>query len=298
MPKCFQIFAKGVLYCMRRPVLLVIGKQLAIKRYNDKDKERASTIDTLSLRDRRLSYGATTVLFVIIVTFILLAVGSALNLTLLSITHICTEDPKINCYPQLIKGADGTGLNITITEPIQDCTFWNSEDVSNRITFECYQFTFNAELFFAVVGGLLAFSILMMKVFTELFLCLGKCCQTCCQCCKAQCKCCVAQCTKCYTCSYATRVIVASIASIVEVTFAVLGLVLGATGSTVDNTDDTPELTFLAMHTAEILLICGAVATLLWLPWETYKKNKNYGTMDKTTQTSKDEEDTEIVPLQ
>jgi hypothetical protein len=61
---------------------------------------------------------------------------------------------------------------------------------------------------------------------------------------------------------------------VVEVIFAILGLVFGATGSTVDSTDDTPELTFLTMHTAELLLLFGAVATLLWLPWETYHKIK------------------------
>ena len=261
LPPCFHKFARIVLYCMRRPVLLLFGKQLAIKRYNDgQDK-----IFTLSLRNRRLSYGATMVLFVITATVVLLAVGSALNLTLFSITHVCTEDPKIDCYPQLIEGADDTGLNINITAPIQDCSFWNSKDVANRVTFECYQLVFNAEWFFAAMGGLLAFSIIMMKVLTELFLCLGKCTQsyeTHRQHCKV------------ITVTFVIRILLATAAAVVEVTFAILGLVFGATGSTVDNTDDTPELTFLAMHTAELLLLFGAVATLLWLPWETYHKIK------------------------
>lgn len=244
---------------MRRPVLLLFGKQLAIKRYNDAQDE----ISTLSLRNRRLSYGATMVLFVITATVVLLAVGSALNLTLFSITHACTEDPKIDCYPQLIEGANDTGLNINIIAPIQDCSFWNSKGVANRVTFECYQLVFNAEWFFAAMGGLLAFSIIVMKVLTELFLCLGKCTQSY-----------ETHCQHCKLTTFVIRITLAIIAAVVEVIFAILGLVFGATGSTVDNTDDTPELTFLAMHTAELLLLFGAVATLLWLPWETYHKIK------------------------
>ena len=257
VPPCFHTFAEAVLYCMRRPILLLFGKQLAIKRYKD-GKDKAST---LSLRNRRLSYGATMVLFVITATVVLLAVGSALNLTLFSITHVCTEDPRIDCYPQLIKGANGTGLNINIAAPTRNCNFWNSEGVANRVTFECYQIVFNAELFFAALGGLLAFFIITMKVITELFLCLGKCSQSCgthYQHCKLN------------TCSI--RITLAIAAALIEVLFAILGLVFGATGSSVDSTDDTPELTFLVMHTAEILLFFGAVATLLWLPWETYHK--------------------------
>ena len=171
---------------------------------------------------------------------------------------MCTEDPKIDCYPQLIEGADDTGLNIDITAPIQNCSFWNSEGVANRVTFECYQLVYNAELFFAAMGGLLAFSIIMMKVLTEIFLCLGKCTQS--------------LGTHCQRCTFIIRILTATIAALAEVSFAVLGLVFGATGSTVDNTDDTPELTFLAIHTAELLLLLGAAATLLWLPWETYHK--------------------------
>ena len=78
----FHKFAKVVLYCMRRPVLLLFGKQLAIKRYNDgQDK-----ISTLSLRNRRLSYGATMVLFVITAIYSC-TLGSGLSSKSNSIFH-------------------------------------------------------------------------------------------------------------------------------------------------------------------------------------------------------------------
>ena len=230
---------------MRQSAIIVFGKKLEIKTSHNGNK------DTLSLNQRRLSNGATTVFFILTITFLLLAVSSALNLTLLSITHVCSEDPRIDCYPQLIPGSNNTGLNISIDEPIQDCTFWNSEGVSHRVTFECYELIFNAELFFAVVGGLLAFGVAIIKIIVAIFHCLGKYCQ------------------RSSTCGYVCctfQFILAILASLVEVGIAVVAMVLGATGSEVDHVDDTCELTFLTMHVAEILLIWGAVTTLLWIP--------------------------------
>ena len=51
----------------------------------------------------------------------------------------------------------------------------------------------------------------------------------------------------------------------------VVCLVLAVTRLTVDSTDDSPERTFLAMYAAEILVIFGITATLIWLPWEEYE---------------------------
>ena len=91
----------------------------------------------------------------------------------------------------------------------------------------------------------MAFSIIVMKVLTEIFLFLGKCTQshdeTHCQHCKLT--------------TFFIRIVLATAAALAEVTFAYLGFLFGATGSTVDNTDDTPELIFLAMHSAELLLV-------------------------------------------
>ena len=206
-----------------------------------------------------IGYRSTIVFFILIVAFGVLAVGSALDLTLLIVTHICTEDPYIDCYPQLISGADDTGVNITTDKPIQDCTFWNSKGVSNRVTFVCYQFDFNVELFLAIVGGLLAFFVYTMKttIHALLFLsasCLGG----------------RRQDSTCVKTTRAIRIVFAALASLIEIALVIVGMVLGATGSRVDSTNDTPELIFFATHGAEILLMFGIIATLLWLPWEDF----------------------------
>jgi hypothetical protein len=236
---------------MQSIILLTFGKQLAIKQIaEEKDENR---IPKMTLHKRRLSYVATMVLFTLIAAFWILALGSALDLTLLSVTHTCSEDPQIDCYPQLITGVNDTGLNISISEPIRDCSFWNSKGVSDRVSFVCYQFIFNVELFLAVVGGLLALFIYTAKTTIALLLSLTVCCL----------------CGSTNT-NKIVRIIVAVITSLIEIALAILCLVLGATGTTVDNTEDTPELLFVSMHASEVLVAFGIVATLLWLPWEQY----------------------------
>ena len=234
VPPWFCIMAKFILSFMRRLVLLIFGKQLVIVNWQDEgdiqiescttcccidssrctDSNNDSNPTTIHRHERRLSHRVTVVLFIIVVTFGILAVGSALDLTLLFVTHICTEDPNTDCYPQLIRGANGTGLNINIDEPIQDCTFWNSEGVSNRVTFVCYQFVFNVQLFLTVLGGLTAFFVVTIKTTTECLLCLSKCCNR-----KGKCdKQCDCQCCKCYcACSQA---VIAPAAAVIEVVVA------------------------------------------------------------------------------
>ena len=276
---CLGKFAR-ITKLMQSVVLLVFGKQLAVKQLEIKDK---NDIPKFTLRKTKLSYGAVMVLFVLIATFGILAVGSALDLTLLSVTHICSEDPTIDCYPQLISGANATGLNISIEEPITDCTFWNSDGVSERVTFQCYQFVFNVELFLAVIGGLLAFFIYAMKTTISVLLFLSVCCLGgCVDDSEGGGK---SKCT-CKNCICAIRIGAAILTSLIEIVLAVVCLVIGATGSTVDSSHDTPELMFLAMHASEVLVVFGIIATSLWLPWEDYtkmcKEKEEYEMKNKT----------------
>ena len=258
---CLGRFAR-VTEPMQKLVLLIFGKQLAVKRLERVD---INNVHVFTLRKRKLSYGAIMVLFVLLATFAVLAVGSALDITLLSVTHICSEDPEIDCYPQLIRGADNTGLNISTDEPILDCTFWNSDGVSERVTFVCYQFVFSVELFLAVIGGLLAFFIYAIKTTIAVLLLIAVCC--------------LAGCerggngeSRCKKCVCGFRIIVAIFVSLIEIGVAIVCLVLGANGSNVDSVDDDPGVTFLAMHASEVLVVFGIIATLLWLPWEEYTR--------------------------
>ena len=205
----------------------------------------------------QLNHQSTVILFTLIATFGLLAVGSALNNTLLSVTHTCTEAPNINCYPQPINKVkvQNAGVNISTDKPIDDCSFWNSEGVSDKVSFICYQLVFNVEIFLAIIGGLSTVFVVMMRVVIKVLLwCTRKCGKT----------------NK--KNAAAARHIAFGILSFIELLMAVVGMVLQGAGTS-DN--DTPGVIFLATHAAEIVLIFGIIPTLLLLPWENYATREN-----------------------
>ena len=204
---------------------------------------------------------STSVLAVLIFSFGLLAIGSALDVTLLSVSHVCSNDPNTDCYPQLIGGASDEGLNLTTDKPITDCAEWTQEDLSDRVTFVCYRFEFNVELFLAIVGGLSTVFVFTMKATIGIILySLDKCG------CKKADGCCSSKRT--------VRIFIVTILSLLELGLVVVVMVLAATGSRFDMTNDTVGVIFLTTHASEILLVFGIIFTLLWLPWESYEAKK------------------------
>lgn len=242
-------------------LLLVFGKQLGLK--------DASKLHKIFLQDTKVMSrsGQIMVFYVVILGSIVLALGSALDLTLFTPSHICTEDPTIDCYPQLISGANGSNLTmpININEPILDCSYWNSEGVSSQVTFFCFQNdAFNFELFLAITGGLLAFAFIILNASIGVLLHITR------------------SCMKKITLVpiLAVRVTFIILAVVAELVAVIVCLVLAVVRTTVDAVEDDPGVVFLSMHASEILIIVGIVATLLWLPWEEYVKHqKEYQSM-------------------
>jgi hypothetical protein len=264
---CLGKFAR-ITRVMQSVILLIFGNQLAIKK-NSAVRD-PNNIPTMTLRRRTLSYGGTMVLFVLIITFGILAVGSALDIALLSVTHVCSENPTVDCFPQLLPGENDAGLNMTISldEPVRDCSYWNSKGVTHKITFVCYQVALDGQKFLAIVGGLLSFFIYAMKgtITVMLFLsvwCLGggregekntkskNCCRR---------------------CLCVDRIVVAIVLSIIEIVVAIVCLSFGASGAAVDTVHNSPDIVFAAKYAPQVLLVFGVMATLLWLPWEEYSK--------------------------
>ena len=250
-------------------VFYIFGKLL---QRNKADKDKTIYIPTISLHSdtKKMSrHGQTTLLFIVIVSSVILAVGTALDLSLFGVSQICTEDSRIYCYPQLISGANGTGLNISVEEPLQSCTYWNSEGVSERVTFICFDKEFNFDFFLASTGGLLALTLYVLKTATGVLLSLARCCvKTCNSTYKKGSE--GKRCTS-TTCVFVVRIIFAVLALIVEVVLVIICVVLAVEMVSVDSVSDPPSITFLTMHAAEILVIFGITATLLWLPWEEYR---------------------------
>ena len=88
---------------MRWLILQLFGGPLGIIERRDNDYKPDETDDndipTLYIRDKKLTYGAIMVLSMLIVTFGILTLSSAVNLSLIRIIHVCSEDPNIYCYP-------------------------------------------------------------------------------------------------------------------------------------------------------------------------------------------------------
>ena len=173
---------------MRWVILQLFGGPLGVvERRDDEykpDKRDSNDIPTLYIREKKLTYGAIMVLSMLIVTFGILTLSSAVNLSLVRITHVCSEDPNIYCYPQLIREANETiirqfNIIIDISEPILDCAFWDSEGMSSQVTFACFRFVYNVEAFLATIGGLLTIFTITMKISTGVLLWLNESCNCC-----------------------------------------------------------------------------------------------------------------------
>ena len=152
--------------------------------HNPTPKPNPNTTPKLYIHNTKVSYKGIMVLSLIIITFGILTLSSAVEFSLLRITHICSKDPYIDCYPQLISGANETladMFNITVdtTEPIQDCAPWNSKGVSGQVTFTCFQIIYSVEAFFVIRGGLFMTT---MKITTGVLLWLKGCCSYCKKC--------------------------------------------------------------------------------------------------------------------
>lgn len=162
-------FCSKPFYVMASLVSLVFGRPLGVVQRQD-DEYRADELDkehkvpTLYIRKTRLGYQAIELLTIIIAAFCILALNSSLNASVLQVTRICSEDPKIHCYPIAIYPNDSIQNNITHGKEITDCTFWNSEGISSRVTFICFRYKLSFDQFFVVFGGLTTIFTLTMKI--------------------------------------------------------------------------------------------------------------------------------------
>ena len=275
MDSCIAPIAK-ITKPMRWLILNLFGGPLGILERLDKyeeDDTDDNDIPTLHIRKKKISYGSIMLLFMLIVGFGILALSSASNLALIQVTHICSEDPDIDCYPQLIRGANETiidlyNITIDISQPLQDCFFFNSEVVSTQITFDCFKFVYNTDIFLAAFGGFMTLFMTTMKLTAGFLLWINECSICCIGCCTMFKK--------------VLRILFAAIAILVEVVLAIACMTFGIMGSALaDIESNSLILRFIAMHAVEILIGSGIIATLLLLPWERYvdedeDDNENY----------------------
>lgn len=256
-------------YVMASLVSLVFGRPLGVVQRHE-DEYRADELDqehsvpTLYIRKTRLGYQAIELLTIVIAAFCILALNSSLNASVLQVTRICSEDPKIHCYPIAIYPNDSIQNNITQGKEITDCTFWNSEGISSRVTFICFRYKLSFDLFFAVFGGLATIFTLTMKIvagtllfLAEKFTSPGKWLRRICCCCNTN-------------RLRVTRIFLALLTLCAE-----YGLVFAAISfDTQSFEEDTLPQTLQKLF-PRVALVVGIVSTALWLPWEKYASNTN-----------------------
>ena len=238
---------------------MVFGKQLDVKE-EPTEKEHKLYLRNIWYSSRCWQI---TVLHIAVFESVVLALGSALDLTLFAVTYVCTEDPNIDCYAQSIYGND-TSLNITVDSPIQDCSFWNSDGISEKVTFLCFQRTYSFEQFLAYSGGILVFTIILIRTALGILLSL-----------KQYWMKKFSQSTS--TCLLGVRISSIFVAEVILAVLLLLHLVLGTTKVYVsaDGIMDDPDIMFLTSNLADIVILCGTITTLLWLPWEKYMTTNN-----------------------
>lgn len=267
-PSClWRVMLSG----MRSLVLLVFGGRLGVvHKHKDEyrpDEEDEKKVPTLHIRNTRLDYQAIELLVILIFSFAIIAMGTALNTSLLSVTRICSEDPNIHCYAEAIDGNDDIQKNITHGKEITDCAFWNSEGISSRVTFTCFRFKNSFGIFIAVFSGMLTILSITMKVVTTVLLLLGeqlyksKCC---CSCCDLETVKCICFCFKLKNFKH-TRIVLALAAFVVEYIIFFLSFVYATLAI-----EDGTTLELVQQNLPKAAVAVGIISTTLWLPWEKY----------------------------
>ena len=242
-------------YVMASLVSLVFGRPLGVVQRHE-DEYRADELDqehnvpTLYIRKTRLGYQAIELLTIIIAAFCILALNSSLNASVLQVTRICSEDPKIHCYPIAIYPNDSIQNNITQGKEITDCTTI------------CLRYKLSFDLFFAVFGGLATIFTLTMKIvagtllfLAEKFTSPGKWLRRICCCCNAN-------------CFRVTRIFLALFTLCAE-----YGLIFAAHLFDTQSFEEDTLPQALQKLFPRVALVVGIVSTALWLPWEKYASN-------------------------
>lgn len=122
-----------------------------------KDEKDENGNSKLYLRNKELNYREISHFGLLIATFGLLSLVTAWDSYFLKESFVCTEQPDVNCFPIPIDDDAIEDFNLSDAQKqrIEDCTYWVSENVSDRVTFQCFQWVYDLKGVTSDVGGLL-----------------------------------------------------------------------------------------------------------------------------------------------
>ena len=98
------------------------------------------------------------ILGIIILCFGLLLLLTMYSTYLLDVSFICSEDPTLYCFPQLVSNNDINNSVIDTNKRITNCDIWTNQNV----TFRCFEYALNAKEVLVVGGGLISIFVVGM----------------------------------------------------------------------------------------------------------------------------------------
>ena len=144
------------------PGTIVTKKSAMYKKDDDVDRYGVSK---LYVRNKALSHREISMLAVITFTFGLIVLVIVWN-QVLQVTTMssCAVEDGTSCFP-LLSDSSTANISMPTDEPISDCSYWNSEAVSNSVeSFRCYRLRFTLIDILSRFGGLLSIMLLALRI--------------------------------------------------------------------------------------------------------------------------------------
>lgn len=141
----------------------IVSRKSAMHKKEDVDKYGVSK---LYLRNKVLSHREVSAFAVITFTFGLIVLIAVWNQVLQErITSTCSIEVGTSCYPLLSDDSTAVDFAVPSNQPIDDCSYWNSENVSNYVEgFRCFQLKFDLLAILSRFGGLLSLMLLVLRI--------------------------------------------------------------------------------------------------------------------------------------
>ncbi len=141
----------------------IVSRKSAMHKKEDVDKYGVSK---LYLRNKMLSHREVSAFAVITFTFGLIVLIAAWNQVLQeSFTSTCSVELGTSCYPIMSDISSSVDFAVPVDQPIDDCLYWNSENISNYVEgFRCFQLRFDFLAILSRFGGLLSLMLLVLRI--------------------------------------------------------------------------------------------------------------------------------------
>lgn len=264
-------------------VRLVFGKSEGVS----EDKKGVSENEDLSfhgkdlyINDKPMEKLDINILGTIILCFGLLVLITAYSTYLLEVSHTCSEDTAIYCFPRLFGNESLIITEDELKYPITNCSQWVNSTIGPQVTFQCFRYAYNLQAAIATAGGLLAFFVVAMRFTMSIIL-------------KAFTKC---NCCKCLGYLQILAVIILLLADF-GLSLAIMSFQLyDSLGEIESEQDPVAQQTasYIADNGIQFLIVLGTTTLLLLVNWTKYAEKEKSQEPQKSQESKEREIDTKL----